>query len=67
MKNEDMTVDIQVGETVWGYVGNLYTSAKCRGYRLRCGDYVTLVNRGYGDRVVLGFATADGISSERVI
>lgn len=66
MKNENMTVDYQNGETVWGYVGNLYTSAKCRGFNLRCGDNVTLINRCYGDRSVLGFATSDGISCERV-
>lgn len=65
MKNENMTVDTQNGETVWGYVGDLYTSARCRGYKLRYGDNVTLVNRGYGDRVVLGYTTVDGISSER--
>ena len=65
MKNENMIVDTQCGETVWGYVGNLYTSAKCRGFRLRYGDDVTLVNRGYGDRVVIGFTTIDGVSYER--
>ena len=65
MKNETMIVDTQNGETVWGYVADLYTSARCRGYNLRFGDNVTLVNRGYGDRVVLGFTTDYGISSER--
>lgn len=66
MKNENMIVDTQIGETVWGMVGNLYTSAKSCGYKLLEGDVVTLDNRGYGDRFVVGFATADGVSFERV-
>ena len=66
MKNEYMMVDTQIGETVWGYVGNLYTSAKCRGFRLHYGDEVTLFNRGYGERYVIGFTTIDGVSYERL-
>lgn len=71
MKNENMFVYKQIGETVWGCVGNLFTSAKCRGFRLHYGDVVTLLNlgydkkRGYSERYVIGFTTIDGVSYER--